>query len=56
VDTSPSAGPSAKIRERKNWLIAQHYVRQEFKEALEVIEEQLRESNGLCEYAIYVKA
>merc|ERR1719262_1983698 len=38
-----------------NWLIAQYYVRQEFTEALEVIERQLAESNGMCEYAIYVK-
>merc|ERR1719261_946978 len=43
------------IRERMNWLIAQYYVRQEFTEALEVIERQLAESNGMCEYAIYVK-
>lgn len=43
-------------RERKNWLINLLYVRQEFKEASEIIEEQLRESNGMCEYAIYVKA
>merc|ERR1712232_354181 len=33
-----------------------YYVRQEFNECTDVIEEQLRESNGMCEYAIYVKA
>merc|ERR1719409_1624296 len=48
--------PRAQNREKKNWLINLHYVRQEFKESMEVIEEQLKESNGMCEYAIYVKA
>jgi len=46
----------AQTREKKNWLINHLYVRQELKECLEVVEEQLRESNGMCEYAIYVKA
>jgi len=46
----------AQTREKKNWLLNLLYVRQEFKECLEVVEEQLRESNGMCEYAIYVKA
>mmetsp|Transcript_2780 Transcript_2780/g.7462 ORF Transcript_2780/g.7462 Transcript_2780/m.7462 type:complete len:425 (-) Transcript_2780:255-1529(-) len=45
-----------KTREKKNWLINLLYVRQEFKDCMEIIEEQLRESNGMCEYAIYVKA
>lgn len=47
---------STGIRERRNWLIHLHYVRNEVKECLELIEEQLRESQGLCEYAIFVKA
>jgi len=46
----------AQTREKKNWLINLLYVRQEFKDCLELVEEQLRESNGMCEYAIYVKA
>jgi len=32
------------------------YVRQEFDQCSELIEEVLTESNGMCEYAIYVKA
>ncbi|CAJ1419856.1 unnamed protein product [Effrenium voratum] len=52
-----SKAPASKAgREKKNWLINLLYVRQEFKECMEVIEEQLRDSNGMCEYAIYVKA
>lgn len=43
-------------KERRNWLIHQLYVRQDFKECLKVIEEQLEICKGLCEYAIYVKA
>jgi len=51
-----SAAKAGGVREKKNWLISLLYVRQEFKECMEVVEEQLRESNGMCEYAIYVKA
>jgi len=42
-------------REKRNWLIHLLYVRQEYKECLKIIEEQLRECNGLCEYPIYIK-
>ena len=44
------------VREQRNWLINLLYVRYEFEECKKVIEEQLRESDGMCEYAIYVKA
>eukprot|EP01006_Ploeotia_vitrea_P030512 TRINITY_DN62906_c0_g1_i1.p1 TRINITY_DN62906_c0_g1~~TRINITY_DN62906_c0_g1_i1.p1 ORF type:complete len:441 (-),score=29.92 TRINITY_DN62906_c0_g1_i1:114-1436(-) len=43
-------------REKKNWLIHLLYVRQDFKDCLGLIDEQLQECKGLCEYAIYVKA
>ncbi|EKG03932.1 BBS4-like protein 4, putative [Trypanosoma cruzi] len=43
------------IRERRNWLIHQFYVRQEYADCLNVIETQLQESGGVCEYALYVK-
>ena len=45
----------ANARERKNWLIHLLYVRQEFDECMKIIDGQLRESRGLCEYAIFVK-
>eukprot|EP00392_Amoebophrya_sp_AT5.2_P007568 g7583.t1 len=44
------------LRERKNWLINMLYLRQEFEECKELIEEQLQECQGMCEFAIYVKA
>ena len=43
------------VRERRNWLIHTLYVRQEFADCLSLIEEQLRECQGLCEYALFVK-
>lgn len=43
------------VRESKNSLIHRLYIRQDFKGALGLIEEVLKESRGMCEYAIYVK-
>lgn len=43
------------VRERRNWLIHVLYVRQEYSNCLQVIEAQLRETEGTCEYALYVK-
>ncbi|KAI5691299.1 Tetratricopeptide repeat [Leishmania braziliensis] len=43
------------IRERRNWLIHLLYIRQEYSNCLHVIESQLRETEGTCEYALYVK-
>jgi Bardet-Biedl syndrome 4 protein len=42
-------------RERSNWLIHSLFVRNEHDAALRLIEEQLRASGGLCEYALYIK-
>jgi Bardet-Biedl syndrome 4 protein len=42
-------------RERANWLMHSLYVRGEHDAALRLIEEQLRASGGMCEYALYVK-
>eukprot|EP00754_Rhynchopus_humris_P043405 Rhum_TRINITY_DN3208_c0_g2::Rhum_TRINITY_DN3208_c0_g2_i1::g.10014::m.10014/K16531/BBS4; Bardet-Biedl syndrome 4 protein len=44
------------LREQRNWLIHMRYVRQDFYECLILIEDQLHDSKGLCEYALYVKA
>ena len=44
------------LRERRNWLINLLYVRQEYEDCKEVVEAQLRECSGMCEFAIYVKA
>jgi len=50
------AAVTASIREKRNWLIHLLYTRQEFHECLLLIEEQLTESKGMGEYAIFVKA
>jgi len=41
--------------EKRNWLIHQLYIKQEFSECLELIETQLHATKGLSEYALYVK-
>ena len=41
---------------KKNWLIHQAYISGNFRECLQLIEDELREYHGLCEYPIYVKA
>uniref|UniRef100_A0A8C0EU09 BBS4 protein n=1 Tax=Bubo bubo TaxID=30461 RepID=A0A8C0EU09_BUBBB len=48
--------PELPILERKNWLIYLLYVRRDYDECKAVIKEQLQESHGLCEYAVYVQA
>jgi len=47
--------PEISIHERRNWLIHLHYVRKEFDECKMVVKEQLAESQGICEYAVYVQ-
>ncbi|NXY76996.1 BBS4 protein, partial [Glareola pratincola] len=48
--------PELPSLERKNWLIYLLYVRRDYEECKAVIKEQLQESHGLCEYAVYVQA
>ncbi|XP_061671271.1 Bardet-Biedl syndrome 4 protein isoform X1 [Syngnathoides biaculeatus] len=48
--------PELPIVERRNWLIHQHYILQDYETCKVVIKEQLQETNGMCEYAIYVQA
>ncbi|XP_061888264.1 Bardet-Biedl syndrome 4 protein isoform X1 [Entelurus aequoreus] len=48
--------PELPIMERKNWLIHQHYIRKDYEICKAIIKEQLQETNGMCEYAIYVQA
>ncbi|NXN90980.1 BBS4 protein, partial [Rhinopomastus cyanomelas] len=47
--------PEIPILERKNWLIYLLYVHRDYDECKAVIKEQLQESHGLCEYAVYVQ-
>ncbi|KAK7912681.1 hypothetical protein WMY93_012892 [Mugilogobius chulae] len=48
--------PELPIVERRNWLIHQHYIRKDYDTCKTIIKEQLQETNGMCEYAIYVQA
>ncbi|XP_065796535.1 Bardet-Biedl syndrome 4 protein isoform X2 [Muntiacus reevesi] len=48
--------PEFPILEKQNWLIHLHYIRKDFEACKAVIKEQLQETQGLCEYAIYVQA
>ncbi|EDV29784.1 uncharacterized protein TRIADDRAFT_18483 [Trichoplax adhaerens] len=47
--------PELSIFERRNWLIHMHYLKKEFDACKALIKEQLAETHGLCEYAIYVQ-
>ena len=51
----PFSGPELQNFERRNWLIHLHYVRKEFDKCKTLIREQLSETNGMCEYAVYVQ-
>lgn len=50
-----AAAARSTIRERKNWQIHLLYVRQDYEQCLDLIEDQLSECNHLAEYALYVK-
>eukprot|EP00742_Colponemidia_sp_Colp-10_P004412 GILJ01004709.1.p1 GENE.GILJ01004709.1~~GILJ01004709.1.p1 ORF type:complete len:470 (-),score=67.56 GILJ01004709.1:204-1574(-) len=56
VSVEAVSHPAATIREKRNWLIYTLFARQEFDECMKVIDDQLKETKGMCEYAIYVKA
>ncbi|XP_042172385.1 Bardet-Biedl syndrome 4 protein-like isoform X3 [Oncorhynchus tshawytscha] len=48
--------PELPILERRNWLIHLHYIRKDYEICKAMIKEQLQETQGMCEYAIYVQA
>ncbi|XP_020894361.1 Bardet-Biedl syndrome 4 protein [Exaiptasia diaphana] len=48
--------PELPVYERRNWLIHLHYVRKEFDKCKALIEDQLQETQGMCEYALYAQA
>ncbi|XP_042680264.1 Bardet-Biedl syndrome 4 protein isoform X1 [Centrocercus urophasianus] len=52
----PKRVPEIPMLERRNWFIYLLYVRREYDECKAVIKEQLQESHGRCEYAVYVQA
>ncbi|XP_078541157.1 BBSome complex member BBS4 isoform X1 [Lissotriton helveticus] len=54
--TRPKKAPELPILERRNWLIHLHYIRKDYETCKAVIKEQLQETQGMCEYAVYVQA
>ncbi|XP_048828166.1 Bardet-Biedl syndrome 4 protein [Brienomyrus brachyistius] len=54
--TRPKKAPELPILERRNWLIHLHYIRKDYETCKTIIKEQLQETQGMCEYAIYVQA
>ncbi|GLI61293.1 hypothetical protein VaNZ11_003647 [Volvox africanus] len=46
----------AQQRDKRNYALHLLYTRQEFEECLQQIDKILEETDGLCEYAIYIKA
>jgi Bardet-Biedl syndrome 4 protein len=43
-------------KDKRNYLIHQLYVRQDFEECIKLIDEVLEDSENLCEYALHTKA
>lgn len=52
----PKKAPELPIFERRNWLIHLHYIRKDFLTCKLLIKEQMAETGGMCEYAVYVQA
>ncbi|EMP38932.1 Bardet-Biedl syndrome 4 protein [Chelonia mydas] len=48
--------PELPILERRNWLIHLHYICKDYDACKIAIKEQLHETQGMCEYAVYVQA
>ncbi|XP_070809374.1 BBSome complex member BBS4 isoform X1 [Pituophis catenifer annectens] len=48
--------PDLPILEKRNWLIHLYYVRKDYDACKIAIKEQLQETQGMCEYAVYVQA
>jgi hypothetical protein len=47
--------PDIPIFERRNWLIHLHFVKKDYETCKALVKEQLSETNGMCEYAVYVQ-
>ncbi|XP_042329418.1 Bardet-Biedl syndrome 4 protein isoform X2 [Sceloporus undulatus] len=48
--------PELPILEKRNWLIHLYYIRKDYDLCKIAIKEQLQETHGMCEYAVYVQA
>ncbi|KAJ7311191.1 hypothetical protein JRQ81_006801 [Phrynocephalus forsythii] len=50
------SAPELPILEKRNWLIYMYYIRKDYDLCKTAIKEQLQETDGLCDYAVYVQA
>ncbi|XP_061450896.1 Bardet-Biedl syndrome 4 protein isoform X2 [Rhineura floridana] len=48
--------PELRSLENRNWLIHLYYIRKDYDSCKIAIKEQLQETHGMCEYAVYVQA
>ncbi|KAH0619914.1 hypothetical protein JD844_014339 [Phrynosoma platyrhinos] len=48
--------PDLPILEKRNWLIHLYYIHKDYDSCKIAIKEQLQETHGMCEYAVYVQA
>ncbi|XP_069758491.1 Bardet-Biedl syndrome 4 protein isoform X2 [Narcine bancroftii] len=48
--------PGLPILEKRNWLIHLYYIRKDYETCKAIVKEQLQETQGMCEYAVYVQA
>uniref|UniRef100_A0A8D0BT63 BBSome complex member BBS4 n=1 Tax=Salvator merianae TaxID=96440 RepID=A0A8D0BT63_SALMN len=48
--------PELRSLEYRNWLIHLYYIRKDYEACKIAIKEQLQETRGMCEYAVYVQA
>lgn len=48
-------GPELPQLERRNWFIHLHFLRKEYDICKNLIEIQLKETQGMCEYALYIQ-
>jgi Bardet-Biedl syndrome 4 protein len=55
AETKSKKSPKLVVLESLNWLIHLYYVKKEFKQCKDLIKVQLINTNGLCEYALYVQ-
>lgn len=52
--TNSKKTPKLPVLESLNWLIHLNYIKRDFKTCKELIREQLANTNGLCEFALYI--
>ena len=55
LTTAPPKGPKLPTLDGLNWLLHVFYTRKDFKACKDLIKDQLGQTNGMCEYALYIQ-